>query len=141
MEFLVQCTKRKLFMNDKIILIDAVHCLVDIEGKINHKLNSLLSNYDNRKIVLTNANDDEKLIFLKNITYEIFTLKHNPDKVNPDYYKSFLQSFSLSPEILVYFEHDINAVESAKSVGINTHHFDGNLNSLKIFLDYFVNRR
>ena len=49
-------------MSEKVILIDAVYCLVDINGEINSDLEALLSKYDNRKIVLTNADDEEKLV-------------------------------------------------------------------------------
>ena len=125
-------------MSEKIILVDAVYCLVDTKGTINSNLDSLLNKYDNRKIVLTNANDEEKLVFLRNVSYETFSLKHKPDKVDPEYYRKFLEYFSLSNENLVYFEHDIKAVESARSVGINTHHFDGDLKSLESFLNFFV---
>ena len=114
-------------MNKKIILIDAVYCLVDTNGKINSDLSVLLNKYDNRKIVLTNADDKEKSVFLRNISYETFSLKHKPDKVDSEYYRKFLESFSLNTEDLIYFEHDKQAVKSARSVGINTHYFDGNL--------------
>ena len=122
-------------MVEKIILIDAVGCLVNLKGEIDHKILNLIEDFKNRKIVLTNANDSEKKIFLKNVKYEIFTLKHNPNKPNPEYFKKFLLKYSFSPKQLVYFEHDIDAVKSAQSRAIVTHHFDGDYKKLKFFLD------
>ena len=39
-------------MNKKIILVDAVGCLVDNQGNVNFKIENLLKEYVNRKIVL-----------------------------------------------------------------------------------------
>ena len=45
---------------NKILLVDAVGCLVDHKGKVNLKIKNLIEKFKNRKIVLTNANDKEK---------------------------------------------------------------------------------
>ena len=42
---------------------------------------------------------------LKNISYEYFTLKHNPNKENPEYFNKFLTSYDFKPDQLIYFEH------------------------------------
>lgn len=123
-------------MNKKIILVDAVGCLVDNQGNVNFKIENLLKEYVNRKIVVTNADDAEKEIFLKNISHEYFTLKHNPNKENPEYFNKFLTSYDFKPDQLIYFEHDMDAVKSAQSQGITAHHFDGNLEKLKSFLNF-----
>ena len=47
----------------KILAIDAVGCLVDIKGNINKSISKILKKIDNKKIVLTNADDKEKKIF------------------------------------------------------------------------------
>jgi FMN phosphatase YigB (HAD superfamily) len=68
----------------------------------------------------------------------MFTLSHNPEKTDPQYYQTMLQHFNLIPEQVVYFEHDEQAVESAKSIGITTYHYDPikkDLEELKNFLD------
>ena len=70
--------------------------------------------------------------------YPVFTLKHNPEKTDPNYYKIFLQQHQLSTDDVIYFENNLEAVESARSTGIITHHYDPtlkDLESLKIFLD------
>ena len=48
-----------------------------------------------------------------------------------------LGKFSLAPEDVIYFEHNLEAVESAKSRGIKTFHYDKekkDLESLKVFI-------
>jgi len=122
----------------KIILVDAANTFT-IEGKIHEELYELLESYSNKKIILTNANDEQMVQFgLTNLSYELFTLKHSPDKVDPEYFKEMLKKFNLNKDDVIYFEHNPDAVESAKSVGINTYHYNAekrDLNSLKNFLD------
>jgi FMN phosphatase YigB (HAD superfamily) len=70
--------------------------------------------------------------------YSVFTLKHNPEKTDPTYYTTFLKTYWLQPEEVIYFENKLKAVESARSIGITTHHYDPQLKdikSLKNFLD------
>lgn len=70
--------------------------------------------------------------------YEVFTLKHNPKKTDPNYYKILLEKYNLDTSEIIYFEHNPKAVESAQSVGINSYFYDNNtkdLASLKKFLD------
>jgi flavin reductase (DIM6/NTAB) family NADH-FMN oxidoreductase RutF len=124
----------------KVLLVDAVGCLVNLKGNINHKIKNLIQKFDNKKIVLTNADDREREIFLKKISYEIFTLKHKPNKSDPKYYKKFLSKFRLKPYQVVYIEHDLKAVKSAKNNGIITHHFDGDIKKLQAFLNLFLNK-
>ncbi len=126
----------------KTILVDAVFCfVVEKENKFEvfEDLHNLLEKYPNRKIILTGANDDGITKYgLDNVPYEVFTLKHNPEKMNPEYYKIMLKEYDLNEEDVIYFEHDKNAVKSAQSVGINTYYYDNNkrdLEKLKKFLD------
>lgn len=122
----------------KIILVDAVGTFIS-GGVIDSAIFNLLELYQNRKIILTNANDEQLVEFgLINLPYELFTLKHNPDKINPEYFRTMLDKLDLKPEDCVYFEHSLEAVNSAKSVGINSYHYkseDKDINSLKKFLD------
>lgn len=122
----------------KTILIDAWQTFV-VEGEgMFRAMYDLLETFPNPKIILTNANDDELKEFgLNNMPYEVFTLKHNPDKINPEYYTTMLQHFGLDKDDVVYFEHSEEAVNSAQSVGIKTYHYDAgkrDLNALKEFL-------
>jgi len=122
----------------KTILVDAWNTFVTEEG-INKDLHKLLEEYSNRKIILTNANDEQVVkLGLTDLPYELFSLKHNPDKVDSEYYKKMLDNFELKAEDVIYFEHNEDAVKSAGSVGITAHHYDKDkkdLESLKQFLD------
>lgn len=126
----------------KTILVDAVFCFViEKEGgfEIFNDMYSLLETYQNNKIILTGANDEQFEKFgLNNMPYEVFTLKHNPEKTDPKYYENLLASHNLTKDDVIYFEHSEDAVKSSLSVGINTYHYDNDikdLESLKKFLD------
>jgi HAD superfamily hydrolase (TIGR01509 family) len=109
----------------KTILVDAVGAFV-IEGQgIFKEMYNLLETFPNKKIILTGANDEQFLKFgLDKMPYEVFTFKHNPEKTDPKYYETMLQHFNLDKEDVVYFENNENAVKSAQSIGIKTHHYD-----------------
>jgi len=89
--------------------------------------------------ILTGANDEEtKLFGLDSMPYKVFTLKHNPEKTDPEYFKILLNKFRLSTKDIIYFEHNQEAVKSAKSVGITTYYYNPDikdLEKLKEFLD------
>jgi len=126
----------------KTILIDAVYTFViENEGgfKIFEPMQKMLDEFPNTKIILTNANHERfKKYGLDKMPYEVFTLKHNPEKTDPKYFEKMLEHFNLSADSVVYFEHNKDAVSSAQSLGINTYHYDKDkkdLESLKKFLD------
>ena len=125
----------------KTILVDAVDAFViETENgfKIFEPMQKILDEFPNTKIILTGANDEQfKKFGLDKMPYEVFTLKHDPEKTNPEYYKKMLGHFNLTSEDVVYFEHDSDAVKSAQSVGIKTHFWDNEkrpLQELAIFL-------
>ncbi len=123
----------------KTILVDAINTLVIKEEGIFQNMYELLEKYPNDKIILSGANDEEMNKFkLHNLPYKLFTLKHNPDKTDPQYYKTMLNNYSLSANDVAYFEHNIEAVKSAESVGIKTFFYNKgkkDLDELKRFLD------
>lgn len=125
----------------KTILVDAVHAFV-LEGEgIYEPMHKLLEEYPNPKILLTGANDEQMKYFgmdESKMPYPVFTLKHNPEKTDPEYYKTMLEKFGIKADEVVYFEHNRDAVDSAKSIGIKTHYYDAekkDLDALKTFLD------
>ncbi|KKT74239.1 MAG: hypothetical protein UW69_C0043G0011 [Microgenomates group bacterium GW2011_GWA2_44_7] len=123
----------------KTILVDAVDTFV-IEGQGVYKpMFDLLEKYPNKKIILTNANDEQMVPFsLTNLPYELYTLRHNPDKVDPKYFYQMLKNFNLRSDDVVYFEHNPEAVKSAQSLGITSYRYDPekkDLEALKLFLD------
>ena len=126
----------------KIILVDAVDCFIikkEEKFEIFQDMYKLLEEYSNKKIILTGASDDKwKLFGLDKMPYEVFTLKHNPEKIDPEYYNILLGKFSLKKEDVIYFEHNADAVKSAKSIGIETYYYDNDkkdLAGLKKFMD------
>jgi HAD superfamily hydrolase (TIGR01509 family) len=127
----------------KTILVDAVNTFI-IKNELGQFVQSkelfdLLETYSNKKIILTNASDEQLKEFgLDNVPYPVFTMKHNPDKPNPLYFQTFLNQYKLEVIDVVYFEHNPEAVASAQSLGINTYHYNKDLRdlgALKIFLD------
>lgn len=123
----------------KTILVDAVDCFVSQEGQIFKEMLDLLETYSNRKIILTGANDDQfKKFGLDKMPYEVFTLKHNPEKTDSRYYELLLEHFGFGKDDVIYFEHNPHAVESAESAGIISYFYDNgkkNIGSLKKFID------
>ncbi len=122
----------------KTILVDAVNTFV-VDGKINDKMHDLLETYPNKKIILTNANDEQiKEFGLENLPFEMFTLKHNPDKVDSKYFNIMFEQLGLNSEEVIYFEHNEESIKSAESIGIKSYHYDKDkkdINGLKQFLD------
>ena len=123
----------------KTILVDAINPFF-IKGEwIYQPLYDLLEQYSNDKVLLTGANDEEiqKYRFI-DMPYQVFTLKHNPEKSDPQYYEAMLSTLWLTREGVIYFEHNKNAVTSAESVWILTHYYDKDekdIDALKEFLD------
>jgi HAD superfamily hydrolase (TIGR01509 family) len=127
----------------KTILVDAVNTSItkDETGNFvqNKALFELLEIYPNPKLIVTNANDEQMIQFgLNAVPYPVFTMKHNPDKPDQIYFKTLLEQYNFTTSDVVYFEHNPDAVTSAKSVGITTYNYDKDakdLVALKDFLD------
>ena len=68
--------------------------------------------------------------------YDVFTLKHNPEKIDPLYYVKMLEYFGLRADDVLYFEHNPAAVTSAQSVGIRSYFFDNDKKDLKALHDF-----
>jgi len=126
----------------KTILVDAIHAFV-IESNgsfiIFDEMYKMLESYPNPKIILTGANDEQYQKFgLDKMPYEVFTLKHSPEKTDPQYYLTLLEKYGLDKNDVIYFEHSQKAVESASSIGIKSYFYDNDkkdLKALKFFLD------
>jgi len=123
----------------KTILLDAINGLILEDGTIFKEMQQLFDSYPNRKIVLTGANDEQfKKFNLDKSPYEVFTLKHDPEKTDVRYWQILLDRYNLQPEETIYFEHDKQAAETARSAGIPTYFYDhtqGDLVALKEFVD------
>jgi len=127
----------------KTIFVDAVDCFVIEDGdsfRIFKEMHDLLETLPNRKIILTGANDEQfKKFGLDTMPYEVFTLKHNPEKTDPRYYETTLKHFGLGKDDVIYFEHNPGAVKSAQSVGIKTYYYDNSKRDLKDLKDFLTN--
>ena len=123
----------------KVILVDAINTLVIPNEGVYEPLLKILDSYPNRKIVLTGANNEEFIQHgLDKLPYEVFTLRHDPEKSNPNYYKILLEQFDLAVEDLIYIEHNMEAIRSAESFNIKVFHYDKDLkdiNKLNKFLE------
>lgn len=123
----------------KTILVDAVNSFVIKNKGVFEAMHKLLDEYPNRKIILTNADYEQMNKFgLNYMPYEVFTLKHDPEKTDPKYFEMMLEHFNLNVEDVIYFEHNEDAVKSAQSVGIITFHYNKDkkdLVALKKFID------
>lgn len=123
----------------KVILVDAVFTLVSKEGRIFEEMKDLLESFPNKKIVLTGADDEQFEEFgLDKLPYEVFTLKHNPEKSDHEYYRKMLEHFGLTADDVIYFEHDENAVDSARLVGIKTYPYDSDKKDLVALKDFLT---
>lgn len=127
----------------KTILVDAVNTAI-IQNESGEyvkfeELFELLETYSNPKLIVTNANDEQMVQFgLNHISYPVFSMKHNPDKPDPLYFKTLLEQHNWQPSDVIYFEHNQDAVKSAESVGITAYHYNKetkDLVALKSFLD------
>lgn len=127
----------------KTILVDAVNTAI-IQNELGEyvqfkELFDLLETYQNPKLVVTNANDEQMVQFgLSSVRCPVFSMKHNPDKPDPIYFKTLLEQNNWQPSDVIYFEHNEDAVRSAESLGIITYHYNKetkDLVSLKSFLD------
>ena len=123
----------------KTILVDAINGFVLEDGSILEPMYKLLESYPNDKLVLTGANDEQfKKFKLDQVPYEVFTLKHNPEKTNPEYFNILLEEYGLTTDDVIYFEHNSEATKTAQSVGIKTYFYDHtkeDIVELKQFLD------
>lgn len=123
----------------KTILVDAIDCFIHEDGTYDPAMYSLLETYENPKLVLTGADDSQfKEFNLAVSPYEVFTLKHSPEKTDPAYYKKLLSSYNLQVKDVIYFEHNPDACKAAQSLGIITYFYDysnKDYNTLKEFID------
>lgn len=123
----------------KTILVDALNTFV-IEGNgIFEEMYDLLETFENKKIILTGEGEDEYgMLGLDKMPYEVFTLKHDPEKEDPRYYELMLEHFRLSAGDVLYIEHNEDAVKSARAVGIRTFHYDQEKKDLAALKEFLI---
>lgn len=126
----------------KTILVDAVDgFVIETESgvQIFKEMYDLLETFPNRKIILTGANDEQyKKFGLDKMPYEVFTLRHNPEKTNPKYFEIMLQHLGLSKNDVVYFEHNPESVKSAELIGIKSYYYDPEKKDLEALEKFLI---
>jgi len=122
----------------KAILVDAMYCLFDKDRNLNKELFSMLNNYPTKLIIVTNAdlNDTKNKPLTEFISdnIDIYTLKNNPDKSNPEYFEKLLNKYNLKPNEIIYFDHSEDNLNSAKKLGIKTELYK-NSKQIQNFID------
>ena len=109
----------------KTILVDAIDGIVLKDGTLFQEMYEMLETFPNRKIVLTGANDEQfKQFNLSEVPYDVFTLKHDPEKTDPKYFHILLEKYNLQANEVIFFEHNQEAVASAETAGIRTYYYD-----------------
>lgn len=115
----------------KIILVDAYNAFVTKDW-INKEMQGILDSFPNRKIILTNADSvKQKELWLVNLPYELFTLNFNPKKTEWGYFEKMLKHFWFNANEVIFFEHNLMAVEKAREAWIKTLYYDNNKKDLK----------
>lgn len=123
----------------KTILVDAWNTFVTENG-MNQEMKQMLDTFPNQKIILTNANPEEKMKFgIVDMPYQVFSLEHNPNKIDPIYFQKMLENLGLTVDNVIYFEHNSAAVESARSLGINTFWYDKDAKDLSELTQFIKN--
>ena len=123
----------------KTILVDAIDWLINPDGSVFQEMHVMLEKFSNNKIILTNADyKKDNKYNLNNAPYKVFSLSHNPNKIDSKYYEMMLDEYNLSLGDVVYFDHSEQAVKSAQSIGITTYHYDKDKKDLEA-LEQFLN--
>jgi len=123
-------------LQGKIILLDAWNTFVTEDG-IFKELQVVLDTFENKKIIVTNANQEQKVKFgIVDMPYEVFSLSHNPDKTDPDYFKKLFEHFSLSAKDVVYVEHNKDALKAAEFLGIKSWWYDKDAKDVEKVMEF-----
>ena len=123
----------------KTILVDAWNTFVK-NKKIDLRLLKILEKFPCDKIIVTNANlSEQKDLGIINMPYSVFSLSHNPEKTNKLYFDRLCNEQKLKKEELLYIEHNIVSVETAKTFGIKSILFNENYLEIEEFLNQNYN--
>ena len=118
----------------KIILVDAWNTFVK-EKKIDNELYKILEAFSNKKIILTNASQNERKEYgIIQMPYNVFSLSHNPEKSDPKYFQILCDKYNLNPDDLLYIEHNKIAYKTATLFGIISLLYEGDNKSVEDFL-------
>ncbi|MFH1608327.1 MAG: alanine--tRNA ligase-related protein [archaeon] len=130
------------YIKDKrLILVDGMYCLYDEKFNPNRELLHLVNNFNSHNILAVNGFREKGRESVKNYdmtkdtNWGAFSLEEEKiKKDNPEYFKILLKKFNLTPEEVIYFDHDKTSVETAKKLGILSKHYT-NIKSIKKFIE------
>ena len=117
------------------ILVDGMFCLYDKEFKINQELLDIINNFGTWNILVVNGFKEKGYSLVDSSNWAPFSLEEEGIKKDkPEYFKRLLNQYQLTPEEVIYFDHDKNNVKVAKSIGIISKQFT-NIKSIKEFIE------
>jgi len=121
---------------NKTILVDGMGCIYDEQFKPNQHLLNILNSFNNQKILVVNKFREKGYNTVRTNISQAFSLEEKEiNKNNPEYWKTLMSKFNLSPENSLYFEHNPENVKTAKILGIKSIHYTGNIEEIKEFLE------
>lgn len=112
-------------MIQKTILVDAYMGIVRPDIGLDVLMYDLLQMFSNPKIIVTNADTKKQQeLGLTNLPYPLFTQHFSPLKTESQYFYNLFSEYDLQSSQVIYFEHDLKAVNTASSLGIVSYHYD-----------------
>lgn len=117
--------------NVDTILIDAVFCLIH-KGEnglsLNQELFDYLHSLPQRKIVVTNAKDEilETIKHLVGNNIEVFSLRFDPEKIDPKFYETMIKELNIDTQSTIYFDHNSANLKAAKLNNIHCFQYKSN---------------
>jgi FMN phosphatase YigB (HAD superfamily) len=123
----------------KTILVDGMHCIYDKNFEVNQKILRILNSFSNKKILVVNGFREKGKEAIGE-RFEAFSLEEKGiKKVNEEYWKKLFEKYCLNVKDVVYIEHSQEAVEKARSLGVNSILYEGNEEEIKKFLEEALN--
>lgn len=102
----------------RTILVDGMFCLYDDKFNLNHELLDILLKSDSKKILVVNGYAKEAKDLVGQYGIEVFSFNGEIKKDNPEFFARLLEKHSLSPDEVIYFDHDIKNLSGARGAGI-----------------------
>ncbi|MFA5174056.1 MAG: alanine--tRNA ligase-related protein [Candidatus Pacearchaeota archaeon] len=125
----------------RLILVDGMNCIYDEKFNINKELLDIINNLNTHCILVVNKFKEKGKNLIKNYestkdtNWEAFSLEEKKiNKENPEYFKILLKNFNLTPQEVIYFDHNEKNVETAIKLGILSKHYT-NIESIKKFIE------
>jgi alanyl-tRNA synthetase len=126
----------------RLILVDGMYCLYNENFNINKELLDMINSFNAHTILAVNGFREKGYTLIKNYdlnrdtNWKAFSLEEKRiKKDNIDYFKELIREFkNLTPEEIIYFDHDKKNVETAQKLGILSKHYT-DIKSIKKFIE------